>query len=183
MTIRVEQLTKAMMRKYIDDVVGIENVCFDHDPGFSDERWTKENYLSDYPGKWELSQIAFSEDGDVMGIYSVTKVADYCHANRLVVSGRYRRCGVGSALMSGLKRAAYEAGLKGLVNFVHYENEKSLCLHKKTGWTVCTGERLKYFANLKGQKPAGDDYVLTPSGHKVVMMFNPLDDLRSVNVL
>lgn len=177
MEIRVEQLTKTLMKKYIGEVVRIENDCFDHDPEFSDERWKDENYLADYPGKWELSQIAFSENGEVMGIYSVTIVADYCHANRLVVSGKYRRCGVGSALMVGLKKAAYETGLKGLINFVHYENEKSLNLLKKTGWKICTGEQLKYFAKLKGQLPAGEDYVLTPRGHKVVMLFNALEDL------
>ena len=172
--ITIKTLTKKLMEKYIDEIVKIEDDCFFHDDNFSDERWLAENYIAEYDGKWKLSQIAFNENEEVVGAYVVTTIGDYCHANRLIVSSKFRRCGVGNRLMDALIDATKKEGLLGLINFVHYDNKKSLCLLEKTGWTLCKGEQLRYFAKLKGREVDGFDYVLTSNGNKMVMLFNDL---------
>ena len=92
--IEYSQLTKELMTKYLRQFLLIDCECFT-------PYWNAENFLVDFPEKWDKSQAAFS-NGLLVGYLIVSLKNDHYHVHRIAVHPHYRNRGIGRWLMKHL---------------------------------------------------------------------------------
>ena len=106
------------------------------------ETWTPENLLSDLPGKFELSQVAF--DGETPAGYLIASLRDnLVHIHHIVISPAHRGQGIGSRLLRTAARLARDRyGLDTARLKVHRTNPRAISLYERLGFQLVsqTGE-------------------------------------------
>jgi ribosomal-protein-alanine N-acetyltransferase len=127
------------------EVVEIEETC-----GLS--RWGWDAYHAELlQGHSTLMLVARSSDGEdmagrerVAGFIAARLVADELHINNVAVRWRYRRCGMGGALLDAALREGARLGASAAVLEVRASNEPALALYECYGFRA-TGRRRNYY--------------------------------------
>lgn len=103
---------------------------------------------------------AFSGDGDgstsaLIGVFSGTVVVDEFQVDNLAVATRYRRKGIGIALVENALARAFQLGAVSAVLEVRDSNEPAKKLYARCGFEIA-GKRVAYY-----REPEEDALLLT----------------------
>jgi ribosomal-protein-alanine N-acetyltransferase len=116
--------------------------------------WSKKGF-SDAVETGNSVFVTAKDGDDVIGYAGVTVACGEGEITQVVVSDKYRRNGIGEALVEALKGEAISREVKLLVLEVRVSNEPAICLYEKMGFTK-RGVR-KGFYDL----PKEDAYIMT----------------------
>lgn len=130
MVVRIESLTSGIAAAKAGELASL-------DSGLSNDYWGEENFVSDLPGKWDLSVLLLDDSDQIVG-YSIASRADPCraHLHRLVIAEDYRGRGLGTGLIEELRTRAQEKGLRRLSLKVGEENLAAKRLYSGMGFVL-----------------------------------------------
>lgn len=121
MTLTVREAT----RGDISALCALENECFSLP-------WTADGFVAFFDN--DCSRILVAEaDGEVIGYVGMYLILGEGEITNLAVSGKYRRCGVATALMD---RLASLDGVERLLLDVRISNTAARALYEKCGFKV-----------------------------------------------
>lgn len=124
----------------LDAVLAIEEESFT-------SPWTREMYLAELNNAGvSYCYLARDEAGTVLGFCSFWRVLDELHINNLAVSARYRRRGIGTALLTYVLDEGRRLGVRRASLEVRRSNEPARLLYERLGF-VSAGVRRAYYTN------------------------------------
>lgn len=126
-----------MTAGHLDQVVEIENACFD-DP------WSRRIFEESLANENSSALAAVDEAGGVLGYIFFTTVLDEGGVDNIAVSPAARRKGIGEALMNAFHRRGREMGLRFLLLEVRPSNLGAAALYRKLGYQE-VGRRKNYY--------------------------------------
>jgi len=96
------------------------------------EQWSRRSWQGELLGERRSILVAWAAQlVGVIGLQTVGRAADL---QRLVVSPKARRQGVGSALVSAGLTAVWHLGARSAMLEVHYDNEPAIALYQRLGF-------------------------------------------------
>jgi len=118
-----------------------------------------------YPKPWnhEAFKVEISKSKEDAGIFLVSKdedtsavlgyitadiITDFVHISNLAVSEKYRKHGIGKALLKELIFMAHKTGIHMFTLEVRQSNEAAITLYKNAGFTA-EGLREKFYENTE----------------------------------
>jgi len=127
---QIESLTNELAIERASDLVIL-------DSSQGDDYWHEENFVSQLPGKWDLSILASDEAGKLLG-FAIASRPDprRAHLHRIVIAKAYRGKGHGRQLLEELKRRARKMGLRQLSLKVANDNAYAKRLYSSMNFTV-----------------------------------------------
>ena len=124
----------------LDAVLAIEEESFT-------SPWTRDMYLAELKNVGvSYCYLAHDDSGAVVGFCSFWRVLDELHINNLAVTARYRRQGIGTALLAHVLNEATRLGARRASLEVRRSNEPARQLYERLGFTV-SGVRRAYYTN------------------------------------
>lgn len=126
MTVNVPEfvaLSKEIMPQYVSDIVGMSARNID------DEYWSAGHFLTDLPGKWELSFLVLFES-KLVGFLIASRKEASVHIHKFVVDGPMQRSGLGSSMLRRLKDITPDI----ITLKVKTDNKKALAFYLKEGF-------------------------------------------------
>ncbi|MBR1482241.1 MAG: ribosomal protein S18-alanine N-acetyltransferase [Ruminococcus sp.] len=134
MTMRIEPMTAAAL----DAVAALEAACFAHP-------WSRQSLADALDNENALFLVAVA-DGAVIGYAGMEVILDEGYIFNVAVDARFRRRGVGSALL----REIVTYGKKNNLSFITLEvragNTPAIALYGQFGF-LKAGERKRYYSN------------------------------------
>lgn len=163
---RVVRLTKQKMEQYYQQLIRLDaelvELMGEH---FAMDKWTEQNFLSDYPGKWKYSVIAL-EDEAVLGVIIATSSEEGAvHINRFFVRCEEQKNGVGGKMLDTLEENLINQKINSVDLFVNVKNENAIRFYKKNGFCCLQFEYLKDKLNLTNRVGYNETYVENPETH------------------
>ena len=161
-------LDKDILIKYLDDILLLDNISLGHY-----KIWFKENFLSDYPGKWKLSKIVLLKNKPIG--YCI--ISSYCdekaHIHRISIDPLLRGEGVGGILMQqvffgALCRGIVEISLESLRDNVVANSFYNKLGFREFGET----EVIKYATDKKKIDKLNEFYAINKAGNRLVLSIN-----------
>ena len=128
-----------------DKVYKIENESFF-------EPWTKKRLIKEFEDNSFLKHIVFEKDGEVVGFYIISTIADLVEIFTIAVDSRYRGEGIGSQLLDHLIKYAEEVGASEIWLEASTKNIAAINLYQKYGFKIQTIRKNYY------QKTGEDAY-------------------------
>jgi ribosomal protein S18 acetylase RimI-like enzyme len=118
-----EKLTKSRCVENLDDFIAVS--C-------DVSNWGEEQFLSDLPGKWDLSLSVWDDKPIAYTILS-KKWSDRIHIHQFMVKAEYRSSGIGSLMLDGIlkKYLGEDVSLK-----VNKDNEKAIKFYERHGFVL-----------------------------------------------
>ena len=96
---------------------------------------------------WEGARfLVYEKDGEIVGYLGVRRVLEIGFIYNVAVKEKYRRCGIGRALLEELDRLAEKMGLEELTLEVRKSNSAAISLYTKMGY-VSDGIRPNFYEN------------------------------------
>ena len=126
-----------MTAQHIDAVLEIEKECFSHP-------WSRQSIESELENKNSVFCVAL-EGEEVAGYIGMSTVLDEGYIFNVAVSGKYRKKGIGSALIQELVTYGKKNNFCFLTLEVRESNEKARSLYSKFGF-IKVGERKDYYS-------------------------------------
>ncbi len=93
--------------------------------------------------------------GEIIGMCTVQSQVSTAEGGKagiledLVVTAKYRKCGIGSQLLSEMEKRAFKSGYRRLSLLADYENEPALEFYRKKNWQKCRMICLRKFPEKK----------------------------------
>lgn len=122
----------------IDEIMKVEEESFSLP-------WSKESYLDELKNILATYLLCDCE-GEVAGYGGIWVVLDEAHITNVAVARKFRRCGMGRALMQNLERLAREKNASRILLEARPSNEAALQMYKGLGY-VSTGLRQAYYSD------------------------------------
>jgi ribosomal-protein-alanine N-acetyltransferase len=124
----------------LDAVLAIEEESFT-------SPWTREMYLAELDNEGvSYCYLARDDAGAALGFCSFWRVLDELHINNLAVAARYRRRGIGTALLNYVLDEGRRLGARRASLEVRRSNEPARLLYERLGFAVA-GVRRAYYTN------------------------------------
>lgn len=96
---------------------------------------------------WEGARfLVYEKDGEIVGYLGVRKILEIGFIYNVAVKEKYRRCGIGNALLEELDRLAEKMGLEELTLEVRESNSAAISLYTKMGYEA-DGIRPNFYEN------------------------------------
>jgi len=134
--------TKFMVRKMtlqdIDQVMRIESESFSLP-------WSKDSYLSELRNQF-ATYLVCDCAGEVAGYGGIWVVFEEAHITNVAVSAKYRRQGMGRALMEELEAVARKRNAQRILLEVRPSNHAALSMYRERGF-MSTGLRKQYYSD------------------------------------
>ncbi|WP_461208440.1 GNAT family N-acetyltransferase [Desulfocurvus sp. DL9XJH121] len=120
----------------------------------SDEYWTRDNFLRDLPGKWDLSFAVFL-NSDLVG-YAVLSNKDSrtVHLHHFMLRSDCRGEGLGGLMLAEVEARSRRAGAKVLSLKYRADNDRVRAFYERAGFGV-VGQNAPYRHMAKILVPAG----------------------------
>jgi ribosomal-protein-alanine N-acetyltransferase len=129
--------------------------------GFAEsEQWSRRSWQGELLG--ELRTVLVARAHQLVGVISMQRVGDAADLQRLVVSPRARRQGVGAALVRAGIDAVRHQGARTVMLEVGWDNEPAIALYQLLGFE---------------QRAAREDYY-GPGQHALIMKMYDLQESR-----
>ena len=122
------------------------------------EQWSRRSWEGELLG--ERRSVLVARDAQTVGVISLQTVGPTADLQRLVVSPRARRSGVGSALVVAGLEAVRHLGAETVMLEVGYDNEPAIALYQRLGFE---------------QRAARQDYY-GPGQHALILKLYDLQD-------
>lgn len=129
-----------MTKEHLDDVMKIEWECFPIP-------WSRKSMEDELERKIAYYFVALV-DGIVAGYGGMWHVVTEGHITNIAVSEKFRRLGVGNAIVSKMIELAEEKDMLGVTLEVRVSNEAAISLYKKHGFKI-EGLRKEYYDDNK----------------------------------
>lgn len=129
------EITRADISLF-DDIVKIENVCFE-------KPWSENSIRAQLESGFAITYLC-KVDGIAAGYITLTKALDEGQIDVLAVLPKYRRQGVAERLFKAVFEYSENNGIDFLTLEVRESNHPALSLYKKMGFK-CVGLRKKYY--------------------------------------
>ena len=128
--LRTVALTRELAAEKADELASLET-------GIPDDYWEAKNFVSEFPGKWDLSTLLVDGSDQIAG-YSIASRPEpsRAHLHRIVIAERYRGKGFGSSLIESLRTRARESGLRRLSLKVGEDNSAAKRLYTRLGFDL-----------------------------------------------
>lgn len=126
-----------MTSEHLDGVCKIENACFSHP-------WSRQSIEAELNNETSLF-LAAVENGEVAGYIGMSMVLDEGYIFNVAVDVRYRKKGIGSALINELVTYGKKNGFAFITLEVRQSNEAARSLYSKFGF-IKVGERKNYYS-------------------------------------
>lgn len=97
--------------------------------------WGMEHYLADLDKKWELSSVAFL-NGEICGFIIVSAKPESLHVNRIVVSSKFLRTGIGRLFIEKAIKDTKKENKPCLTLKVDAANESVIAFYKNLNFEV-----------------------------------------------
>ena len=130
---------REMLEEDIDEVVLIENLCFE-DP------WSREAFKGELSGNNTCVYFVAVSSGKIFGYMGVWHILDEGHITNVAVHPDYRSRGVGRALVENSVAHGSSKGITAFTLEVRKSNETAIELYKKCGFEFA-GIRKRYYNN------------------------------------
>lgn len=161
---RIECLDRAAFEKYAASILNLEaEVVAQTGAVYSDQPWTKDNFLRPLPGKEDFSFLARDEEGTrVLGFLIAHTRYGHVHVSRVAVSPDHQRRGVASALFAALRNKMRDTGMVTITIQLNAGNEAAVRAYERVGLERLSGEGLKQYLaahNLDGARLFEDRFV------------------------
>ena len=121
--VRLEALTRPRAEELADELLEMTA-----DSGWDD--WTRENLLSERPGKWDVSLLATS-GGRPVAWAVASRTSDSLHLHHIVVAPHHRSAGVGARMVGELLRLATPGRM---TLKVHTDNTAAARFYERLGF-------------------------------------------------
>ena len=128
-----------------DKVYKIENESFF-------EPWSKRRLIKEFEDNSFLKHFVYEKDGEVVGFYIISTIADLVEIFTIAVDSRFRGEGIGSALLDHLIKYAEEVGASEIWLEASTKNIAAINLYQKYGFKIQTIRKNYY------QKTGEDAY-------------------------
>ena len=128
----------SMSEKDIDDIVILEEECFS-------TPWTRDGVESEFTNETARFFVAHCK-GEFAGYLGMHIVLDECYIANVAVKEKFRRKGVGNALLSFGEEKAKSENCAFISLEVRVSNEKAIALYKKRGYNEL-GERKNFYSS------------------------------------
>ena len=128
-----------------DRVYQIENESFF-------EPWTKRRLIKEFEDNSFLKHFVYEKDGEVLGFYIVSTIADLVEIFTIAVDKNHREEGIGSDLLAHLINYAEEFGASEIWLEASTKNIAAVNLYQKYGFEIQTIRKNYY------QKTGEDAY-------------------------
>lgn len=132
MKYRFVKVDEEFVEKYSSFMVQMDHEAVSR--GFL-EKWNYANFISNLPGKWQLSGAVMC--GDILVAYRIMSsrslISDFAHSHRTCVQPAFRRKGVGSFLFSKCSVLARRCSYKGITLAIHRINIPSKAFYAQMG--------------------------------------------------
>lgn len=129
-----------MTKEHLDDVMKIEWECFPIP-------WSRKSMEDELERKIAYYFVALV-DGIVAGYGGMWHVVTEGHITNIAVSEKFRRLGVGNAIVDKMIELAEEKDMLGVTLEVRVSNEAAISLYKKHGFKI-EGLRKEYYDDNK----------------------------------
>lgn len=129
-----------MTREHLDEVMDIELECFPIP-------WSRKSMEDELDRKIAYYYVGLV-DGKVAGYGGLWHVVTEGHITNIAVSSKYRRMGVGDAIVSKIMELAEEKDMLGVTLEVRVSNEAAISLYKKHEFKM-EGLRKEYYEDNK----------------------------------
>jgi len=122
------QVTRELLGEFCDDFIAI-------DCGTIGERWEREHYAMELPGKWDSSWVAV--DGGIPVGFVIASLKDTgVHVHRIAVAHSARGTGVGTRLLGRVRESAIRQGAKRVTLCVSARNGTALRFYQRLGFSI-----------------------------------------------
>ena len=118
-----------MVLEDADRVYQIENESFF-------EPWTKKRLVKEFEENSFLKHYVYEKDGEVIGFYIISTIADLVEIFTIAVDKRYRQEGIGSKLLDHLINEAYDLGESEIWLEASTKNTAAVNLYQKYGFKI-----------------------------------------------
>ncbi len=151
MNIDTHICTKALMEKYLEQILYIEKKTSEQLGMSYGSPWQKKNFVTDLPGKWTYSTIALI-NGGLVGYLIMSQWQNNIHGHRMAMAdmtGRMR-VRVAQALYQQTHKAAVSQGIDSVTAIVPEDNIPTCKYYLNQGFDQLQGEFLEKF--IRGRK-------------------------------
>lgn len=131
---KIEQMTA----EHLDGVEALEKSCFSHP-------WSRQSLETELENEQSLFYAAV-EDGQVIGYVGMSFVLDEGYIYNVAVDEKYRKRGIGSALIRMLVTHCKKEGFAFLTLEVRESNTAARSLYQHFGF-IKVGERKNYYSD------------------------------------
>lgn len=128
-----------------DRVYQIENDSFF-------EPWTKKRLIKEFENNSFLRHFVYEKDGEVLGFYIISTIADLVEIFTIAVDKDHRGEGIGSKLLDHLIKYAHQVGATEIWLEASTKNIAAINLYQKYGFEIQTIRKNYY------QKTGEDAY-------------------------
>ena len=128
-----------------DRVYQIENDSFF-------EPWTKKRLIKEFENNSFLGYFVYEKDGEVLGFYIISTIADLVEIFTIAVDKDHRGEGIGSMLLDHLIKYAHQVGATEIWLEASTKNIAAINLYQKYGFEIQTIRKNYY------QKTGEDAY-------------------------
>jgi|JI10StandDraft_1071094.scaffolds.fasta_scaffold88407_2 ribosomal protein S18 acetylase RimI-like enzyme len=136
----------ALSRDYLEQ--HIERLILLLHRNLNDEYWSSQHFLTDLPGKWELSLFAQDKSKNITGFLIASKKQSTTHIHKFVVDISVQSSGLGTSLLNHLLTITDDdLSLK-----VHLNNIRAIEFYKKNGFTMT--DQTETFCTMTLQRSA-----------------------------
>lgn len=169
MTIRINQLTKKLALRYIQEIIDLYNISM----GSLKEKYTEEMVLKDLLEKWRLSFIALKENQLVGFLVSSVYGKKIAHIHQISISPNYQNQGIGMRLLNRLVKRCVSINIKTITLECNINNEKAITFYKGNGFKKMNSMKIKDYLTIKNKLKRMDQfYPLSPKGIILVLYKN-----------
>ena len=126
---------------YLDGLEHLEQQCFT-DP------WTREQLSASFPDEHHAFLLAVDSQDNVLGYVAMIYVLDEGSISNVAVDSRFRKQGIGDALLIAMLENARRLSLSFVTLEVRESNDAAISLYAKRGF-VPVGKRKNYYEHPK----------------------------------
>ena len=127
-----------MGNEHIISLAGLEKICFS-------EPWSEEGLRAELT-KSEARFFVCEYDGEIAGYMGMHIILDECYITNVAVFPRFRRKGIGEALVRHSVQKAAEENCSFITLEVRVSNSSAIALYEKAGF-VSVGERKNFYSS------------------------------------
>ena len=115
MTIDIQPLTAEVLARHVTEFLEIDEKTIG-------ERWGKDQFRLDMPGKWDYSRVALDDHGKALGFAVASLKPQGIHIHRIAVSESCQGQGIGKHLLGAVAAVAHGHGVTAMTLKVAKQN-------------------------------------------------------------
>jgi len=122
----IVHLSPELLRMHLEDLLVMDEATMG-------EKWERQHFLLDLPGKWECSWIVL--DGErAVGFVIVSMKPEGLHVHRIAVASSYQGQGLGTRLLQYVAQCAVQRNISRITLRVAKQNTEAIGFYHRLGF-------------------------------------------------